>query len=105
MVSFLIKLAIALYVFMNFKKMILYEDDNTQIEYNFEDLKNEPILAMANSGYKMFHIVRKQATAKMMYWDDPEVHLNVDMHFIQKSYHWYKYTDPSYLKIEEIAAK
>jgi hypothetical protein len=53
----------------------------------------------------MFHIVRKQASGKQLFWDDPEVHLNMDMYFIKKKYDWYKYPDPSYVTFEEIPAR
>lgn len=36
--SFFIKIAMTLYVFMNFKKMIMFEDDSNSTEYNVEDL-------------------------------------------------------------------
>jgi hypothetical protein len=36
--SIFIKIAMFIYVFMNFKKMILKEDDSNSIEYNLIDL-------------------------------------------------------------------
>ena len=103
--SFIIKIAMTLYVFMNFKKMFLHEDDNNTTEYNLEDLEKIPPLGMRDTDFQMFHIVRKQASGKQLFWDDPEVHLNMDMYFIKKKYDWYKYPDPSYVTFEEIPAR
>lgn len=80
--SFVIKLAMTLYVFMNFKKMFLHEDDNNTTEYNLEDLSSQPPLAMSDTDFMMFHVVRKQATGKKLFWDDQEMQSNMDMYFI-----------------------
>ena len=60
---------------------------------------------MSETDFKMFHIVRKQASGKQLYWDDAEMQQNMDMYFIKKKYDWYKYPDPSYVTFEEIPAK
>ena len=57
--SFVIKLAMTLYVFMNFKKLLFYEDDSNTTEYNLENLEEMPELPFGNTDLKMFHIVRK----------------------------------------------
>ena len=95
--SVFIKAAMFVYVFMNFKKMILREDDSNSIEYNLVDLENDPVIEFSNTNFIMFYVLRKQVSKKQLYLDDPEVLKNIEIHFHQTSYDYNLYPDPAHV--------
>ena len=103
--SFFIKAAMTIYVFMNLKKMFLNEDDNNTTEYNIEDIEKMDPLPMKTTDFKMFHILRKQVTSKMLYYADEEVHKNIEIYYVQNNYDWYLYPDGEYLTVKEFPAR
>ena len=57
--SIFIKIAMFTYVFMNFKKMLLNEQDSNSIEYNLIELDGQPETKFNETNFMMFHIIRK----------------------------------------------
>jgi hypothetical protein len=105
MFSFVIKLAMTLYVLMNLKKMFWNEDDSNSTEYNLEDLAKLPPISTRGTSFQLFHIIRKQVSGKMPKWEDEELRKNVDMYFVKTKYNWNVYPDPSYIETSEVKSR
>jgi hypothetical protein len=57
--SIFIKLGMTFYIFMNFKKMIFYEDDSTVTEVNSLDLDTYGEKDFDETNMNMFYVLRK----------------------------------------------
>lgn len=57
--SILIRIVMALYVFMNFKKMLLHEDDSNVVEVNTMDLVEYGKKAYNETDMFIYHVLRK----------------------------------------------
>jgi hypothetical protein len=80
--SCLIKVVMFIYVFINFKKMILNESDSNSMEYNLVDLDSDPVKKFQDTNFKMFHVLRKQISGKQLYLNDPDVPKNIEIYFV-----------------------
>ena len=58
--SLIIKLAMSTYIFINVKKLWLYEDDSLNMEIQMLDLDSLDELAYKSTKMFIFHTIRKQ---------------------------------------------
>ena len=101
--SIFIRLAMFIYVFMNFKKMILHEDDSTFTEVNTIDLEEYGEKPFSETEMNMFHVIRKQKTGALFLNEETARH--IDIKYVQYNVDWNKYPDPSYKEVVEFPAK
>ena len=101
--SIFIRLAMFIYVFMNFKKMILHEDDSTFTEVNTIDLEEYGEKPFSETEMNMFHVIRKQKTGALLLNEETARH--IDIKYVQYNVDWNKYPDPSYKEVVEFPAK
>lgn len=101
--SILIRIMMSLYIFMNFKKMLLHEDDANIVETNTIDLDEYGLKPYNETDMFIYHVLRKQMTGKLLLSADTARH--VDIHFKSVQTDWYVYPDPSYVSSIEVPAK
>ena len=101
--SIFIRFAMFIYVFMNFKKMILHEDDSTFTEVNTIDLEEYGEKPFSETEMNMFHVIRKQKTGALFLNEETARH--IDIKYVQYNVDWNKYPDPSYKEVVEFPAK
>ena len=101
--SIFIRFAMFIYVFMNFKKMILHEDDSTFTEVNTIDLEEYGEKPFSETEMNMFHVIRKQKTGALLLNEETARH--IDIKYVQYNVDWNKYPDPSYKEVVEFPAK
>ena len=86
--SFIIILAMSLYVFVNVKKLWLYEDDQVNTEIYKLDLDSLDELAYNDTKMFIFHTIRKQAGTKPVWFEEKEVQKYVKLGFVQRRDNW-----------------
>ena len=75
--SIFIRIAMTIYVLMNFKKMLWYEDDSTFTEVNTLDLDQFGEKAFNETELLMFHVVRKQKSGALFLNENTERHIDI----------------------------
>jgi hypothetical protein len=78
--SLIIRVAMGIYIFMNFKKMILHEDDSTFTEVNTLDLDEYGEKPFDETDMFMFHVIRKQKTGMIKL--TPETARHIDIKYV-----------------------
>jgi hypothetical protein len=93
--SMLIRVTMGIYVFMNFKKMLLFEDDSTFTEVNTLDLDEYGEKPYDETDMFMYHVIRKQKDSPSRLMLTEETARHIDIKYVQYEVDWYKYeTDP-----------
>ena len=94
--SILIKLAMTVYIFLNFKKLILKEDDSIGLQYYTINLDELEPAEYANSDFMTFWILSKSKNGyKPVFLNsiDPETNRNINtmikIEYLQQDSNWY----------------
>ena len=103
-ISILIRLVMTLYVFMNFKKMLLHEDDSNVLEIDVLDLEEFGDQSYNQTDIFLYHVMRKQLSGALFLSADTARYVDIFYNKVQKNYYKAK-TDPEYYQAEEIPAK
>ena len=93
--SIFIRLAMTIYVGMNFKKMLWHEDDSNFTEVNTLDLDQYGVKDFSETDMFMFHVIRKQKSGALFLSEDLERYIDISYMQISKDYFKPK-SDPLY---------
>ena len=85
--SIFIRLAMAVYVVMNFKKMLLNEDDSNFTEVNSLNLDEYGAKPFNETEMMMFHVIRKQKTGQLFLTE--ELKRFIDIRYVQITKDYY----------------
>ena len=78
----IIKLAMTIYVALNFKKMIFNESDTNFTQIGLIDLEELGDVNYNETHLLLFYRVSKQITGEDLTMDDPEVARHIDIRFV-----------------------
>jgi len=88
--SILIKVAITVYVILNVKKLVRYEDDRLGLEVEKINLDQLRELSLRNSSMFLYWTLRKQVGNIPVYIGEEKYRRYIDVHFQQRRDDWYK---------------
>ena len=85
--STLIRIVMTLYVFMNFKKMLLHEDDANIVEMNTLDLEEYGVKAYNETDMFIYYVLRKQLSSKLFLGEETARHVDIFFTSVKKDYY------------------
>ena len=77
-----------LYIYLNVKKMLFYEDDTNFNENAVVDLNEVGDVAYDNMDLTVFHVIWSQLRGQIFL--DDELYRYLDIHFIDRDIDWFK---------------
>jgi hypothetical protein len=80
----------SIYIILNLKKLIFYEDDSINLENQQLDLETLSEVSYKNSKLFKFYTIRKQKGTLPVYFDQPEIQRYVNVTFLQRRDDWFK---------------
>lgn len=90
--SVVIRLAMAVYVFLNLKKMILMERNSNSSIRDLWEVNNETYW-YKDMDLVLFYVARKQVERGMLWLDRPDLEKYLDIYYEQQYWDWYKAAD------------
>lgn len=93
--SFLIRITMSIYVIVNFKKMILFEDNANATEVSALNLDEQGIIDYKDTSFLLYQSLIKKSDGSSVDLNE-ETFRYIDIHYEQIERDWYKYPDPDY---------
>jgi len=102
--SFLIRITMGIYIFVNVRKMIFFEDNANFTEVSALNLDDEGVVDYTDTAFLLYQVIKKQSDGSILDLSD-EVLRHIDIHYMQIERDWYVWPDPSYETLTRHEAK